>query len=156
MVLSIVAATGVILGAVYMPLAVPARLLGPGAQGHRRARARGISRLREWVTVAPLLVAIVWIGFNPQPLLNVVKEPVDAFVQRVSRPPARPRADSRASAVPCACAGAPAFAPAQDAVPSARAGHVRRASSCRTARRWPGRRAEVNFNPNDSTGILRR
>jgi len=40
--------------------------------------------------VAPLLLAIVAIGFYPQPLLNAIKEPVDAFVQRVARAPTAP------------------------------------------------------------------
>ena len=41
--------------------------------------------VREWFTVAPLLLAIVLIGFGPQPLLDAMKEPVDAFVARVAR-----------------------------------------------------------------------
>jgi len=41
--------------------------------------------VREWFTLAPLLIAIVAIGFAPQPLLTAIKEPVDAFVQRVTR-----------------------------------------------------------------------
>ena len=53
----------------------------------RKAAAHGLPDLtvREWFTLAPLLIAIVAIGFAPQPLLTAIKEPVDAFVQRVTR-----------------------------------------------------------------------
>jgi NADH-quinone oxidoreductase subunit M len=84
--LSVVGATGVILGAVYMLWVYQRVFFGPAG----KAAAHGVPDLtvREWFTVAPFLIAIVWIGFNPQPLLSVVKEPVDAFVQRVARPQA--------------------------------------------------------------------
>ena len=65
----------------------------------RKAAAHGVPDLdvREWFTIAPLLIAIVWIGFFPQPLLSVVKEPVDAFVSRVARAePLKPRAQAPA------------------------------------------------------------
>ncbi len=50
--------------------------------------------LREWATIAPLIAVIVWIGFYPQPLLSTMKEPVDAFVQRVSKPSPARRAEA--------------------------------------------------------------
>jgi NADH-quinone oxidoreductase subunit M len=82
--LAVVGATGVILGAVYMLWMYQRVFFGPV----RKAAEHGVPDLtvREWFTVAPLLVAIVVIGFAPQPLLNAMKEPVEAFVQRVSRP----------------------------------------------------------------------
>jgi NADH-quinone oxidoreductase subunit M len=87
--LSVFAATGVVLGAVYMLWMVQRVFFGP----ERKAASHGIADLsvREWFTVAPLLLAIVWIGFQPQPLLDAIKRPVDEFVQRVGRP-AAPRA----------------------------------------------------------------
>jgi NADH-quinone oxidoreductase subunit M len=83
--LAVVGATGVILGAVYMLWMYERVFFGPP----RKAAEHGFPDLtvREWFTLAPLLIAIVAIGFVPQPLLSAVKEPVDAFVQRVSRPP---------------------------------------------------------------------
>jgi NADH-quinone oxidoreductase subunit M len=53
----------------------------------RKAAAHGMPDLtvREWFTLVPLIVAILFIGFVPQPFLTAVREPVDAFVQRVSR-----------------------------------------------------------------------
>jgi NADH-quinone oxidoreductase subunit M len=107
--LSVVGATGVILGAVYMLWVYQRVFFGPV----RKAASHGVPDLtvREWFTVAPFLIAIVWIGFNPQPLLNAVKEPVDAFVQRVTRPQAPkilPTRQRGADATP---------PPAQDAAP---------------------------------------
>ena len=106
--LAVAGATGVILGAVYMLWMYQRVFLGKDG----KTVAHGIADLsvREWFTVAPLLVAIVWIGFFPQPLLTAIKEPVDAFVQRVAHPPARQRAD----AMPPPSLQ-PAPSPAQDA-----------------------------------------
>ena len=83
-VLATIGSTGVILGAVYMLWLYQRVFWGP----KRKAALHGIPDLsvREWFTVAPLLVAIVWIGFQPQPLLAVIKEPVDAFIQRINHP----------------------------------------------------------------------
>jgi NADH-quinone oxidoreductase subunit M len=91
--LSVVGATGVILGAVYMLWMYQRVFFGKDG----KAASHGIDDLsvREWCTVAPLLAVIVWIGFYPQPLLGAIKEPVDAFVQRVAHPAARPRAEAQ-------------------------------------------------------------
>ena len=86
-----VGATGVILGAVYMLWMYQRVFFGPP----RRAAEHALPdlTLREWFSLAPLLILIVVIGFAPQPLLSAIKEPVDSFVQRVSRadrsPPVR-------------------------------------------------------------------
>src|SRR5712664_1977437 len=83
--LAVAGATGVVLGAVYMLWMYQRVFFGPP----HKAAGHGIPDLtvREWFTLAPILLAIVAIGFAPQPLLSVMKDPVDAFVQRVSRPP---------------------------------------------------------------------
>ena len=83
--LSVAASTGVVLGAVYMLWMYQRVFFGPP----RKAASHGVPdlTLREWLTVAPLLAAIVAIGFYPQPLLSAVKEPVDAFVQRLAPSP---------------------------------------------------------------------
>jgi NADH-quinone oxidoreductase subunit M len=72
----------VILGAVYMLWMYQRVFLGPP----RKAASHGMPdlTLREWFTVAPLLAAIIVIGFYPQPLLSAMKDPVDAFVQRLA------------------------------------------------------------------------
>jgi NADH-quinone oxidoreductase subunit M len=126
--LATIGATGVILGAVYMLWMYQRVFWGEP----KKAAQHGIEDLsvREWATVAPLLIMIVLIGFQPQPLLSVIKEPVDAFVQRVNHPEEgrRPRAEEPASpatggarrAQQAMAAPAPGSAPAQRAalVPS--------------------------------------
>jgi NADH-quinone oxidoreductase subunit M len=81
--LAVIGSTGVILGAVYMLWMYQRVFFGPP----RKAASHGLADLsvREWFTVAPLLILIVVLGFAPQPLLSAVKEPVDIFVLRVSR-----------------------------------------------------------------------
>jgi NADH-quinone oxidoreductase subunit M len=90
--LSVIGATGVILGAVYMLWMYQRVFLGPV----RKAAAHGVPDLtvREWVTVAPLLAAILWIGVYPQPLLSAVKAPVDDFVARVAHARLQQRAET--------------------------------------------------------------
>ena len=103
--LAVVAATGVILGAVYMLWMYQRVFWGPP----RKAASHGLADLnvREWLTVAPLLAAIVWIGFFPQPLLSTMKEPVDAFVARVSHAPRRAEAPPVLRPAPAAPGAAP-------------------------------------------------
>jgi len=86
--LAVLAASGVILGAVYMLWVVQRVFFGP----ERKAASHGMAdlNLREWFTVAPLLLAIVWIGLAPQPLLDAMRRPVDEFIERVGRPQRAP------------------------------------------------------------------
>ena len=87
---SVVAATGVILGAVYMLWMVQRVIFGP----KRRAAQHGMTDLtvREWMTVVPLLAAIFLIGVYPQPFLNASRLPAEDLIQRVARPrAARPQ-----------------------------------------------------------------
>jgi NADH-quinone oxidoreductase subunit M len=109
-VLSVLAATGVVLGAVYMLWLVQRVFFGP----KRKAAQHGIPDLsvREWFTVAPLIAAIVWIGAYPQPLLDAIKQPVGDFIQRVATPSQRPVLPGRQHALQGdAPAGLPIFAP---------------------------------------------
>ena len=89
-VFSVLAATGVILGAVYMLWMVQRVIFGP----KRRAAEHGMTdlSLREWVTLIPLLAAILVIGLYPQPFLSASRVPAEELIQRVARPrPARPQ-----------------------------------------------------------------
>ena len=81
--LAIIAATGVILGAVYMLWMYQRVFFGPPrkAAGHMGPDLT----VREWFTLAPLIAAILFIGLSPQPFLSAIREPVDGFIQRVSR-----------------------------------------------------------------------
>jgi NADH-quinone oxidoreductase subunit M len=89
-VFSVIAATGVILGAVYMLWMVQRVIFGP----KRRAAEHGMTdlTLREWLTVVPLLAAILLIGLYPQPFLSASRVPAEELIQRVARPrAARPQ-----------------------------------------------------------------
>jgi NADH-quinone oxidoreductase subunit M len=84
-VLSVIAATGVILGAVYMLWLVQRVFFGP----MRKAATHGLPdlTLREWLCVAPLLAAILVIGAYPMPFLSASQIPANDLIARV-----RPRA----------------------------------------------------------------
>ncbi|MBS2022804.1 MAG: NADH-quinone oxidoreductase subunit M [Deltaproteobacteria bacterium] len=82
-VLSAFAATGVILGAVYMLWMYQRTMFGPVTREENKS-LKDLS-LREWITFAPLLAAIVVIGVQPQSMLSAIKQPVDEFVARVNR-----------------------------------------------------------------------
>jgi NADH-quinone oxidoreductase subunit M len=92
--LAVLGSLGVILGAVYMLWMYQRVMLGPV----RRDSLRHLPdlSLREWATFAPLLVAIVAIGVFPGPLLAAVRNPVDAFVQRVTTARAEPTGELHA------------------------------------------------------------
>jgi NADH-quinone oxidoreductase subunit M len=82
-VLSVLAATGVILGAVYMLWMVQRVIFGP----KRRAAEHGMTdlNLREWLTLLPLVAAILVIGLYPQPFLSASRVPAEELIQRVAR-----------------------------------------------------------------------
>jgi NADH-quinone oxidoreductase subunit M len=82
-VLSVLAATGVILGAVYMLWMVQRVIFGP----KRRAAEHGMTDLdlREWLTLLPLVAAILVIGLYPQPFLSASRVPAEELIQRVAR-----------------------------------------------------------------------
>jgi len=93
--LTVLGSTGVILGAVYMLWMYQRVMFGPVTRAANRA-LEDLSA-REWAALAPILVAIVAIGVYPGPLLTAIKQPVDAFIERVSGgtvdkrvPPLRP------------------------------------------------------------------
>jgi len=79
--LSVLGATGVILGAVYMLWMYQRVMFGP----KRKVALQGIADLsaREWVTLLPLLALIAIIGVFPGPFLAPIKAPVDDFIARV-------------------------------------------------------------------------
>ena len=63
----------------------------------RKAASHGMPDLglREWLTVAPLLAAIIAIGVYPMPFLSASRVPVEELIARVAKPkaavPARPQ-----------------------------------------------------------------
>src|SRR5512135_2104447 len=75
-----VAATGVILGAVYMLVLVEKVFFG----ANRNEKNAGLPDLsvREWFVMAPLLVMIAVMGLMPQPFLDPARMPVDRLLGR--------------------------------------------------------------------------
>jgi NADH-quinone oxidoreductase subunit M len=77
----VVAATGVILAAVYLLWAVQRAFTGEPDDENRATPEIGI---RELCTVVPLLGLSLFLGFYPKPVLDRVQPSVDALVQQVN------------------------------------------------------------------------
>jgi NADH-quinone oxidoreductase subunit M len=78
--LSVVAATGVILGAVYMLVLVEKVFYGPIRHDENRHLAD--LSVREWFVITPVIAFIVVMGLMPGPFLAPAKPAVDRLVQR--------------------------------------------------------------------------
>jgi NADH-quinone oxidoreductase subunit M len=79
---SVLGATGVVLGAVYMLTLFQRAYLGP-VKNAEVAATRDLSG-RELATLVPLLAMIVVLGVFPQPFIDLMKKPVSDFVTRTS------------------------------------------------------------------------
>ena len=75
---TMVAATGVILAALYMLHAVLKMFWGPLSKKENEGLSDMTSR--EWVPVAPLLVLVFWIGFFPNTFLEKSEDAVNQFI----------------------------------------------------------------------------
>ncbi len=80
-VFAILAATGVILAAVYM-LWMYQRVVFGGVR-HEENRALKDLSVREWVILLPIVIACFWIGLYPKAVLNRVEPTVRALDERV-------------------------------------------------------------------------
>ncbi|MGI5862611.1 MAG: complex I subunit 4 family protein [Myxococcales bacterium] len=76
-----VAATGVVLGAVYMLRMYQRVMFGP--LRHQENRALADLKVREWLAVGPLLALVVVMGVMPQPFLDRLAPSAKRFVERV-------------------------------------------------------------------------
>ena len=78
---SIIAATGVILGAIYMLWMFQRVMFGPVT----RAENEGLRDLsiREWLVFAPLILLILWMGLVPQPFLDRAQPALDQTMRLV-------------------------------------------------------------------------
>ncbi len=76
----VLAATGIILGAVYMLWMYQKVFLGP--LRHEANRGLADLDLREWVVLAPLVVLMIWLGVGP----GLVLDKIEASVDRVLAP----------------------------------------------------------------------
>jgi NADH-quinone oxidoreductase subunit M len=77
-----VAVTGIVLAAAYVLLAYQRSMTGPLRVD---ARAVGDVGVREVAAVAPLVVAMLALGFVPQPALDVINPATDLTLQRVEK-----------------------------------------------------------------------
>ena len=115
---SAVAATGVILGAVYMLVLVERVFFGP-MNNPKNAKLPDLS-VREWVVLAPLLILIGVMGLVPQPFLDPAKPAVDRLLARFAAAEQRLR-DQDPARPPTTGSQPPGFA-ATGAQPPALAG----------------------------------
>ena len=75
------AATGVVLGAIYMLWMFRRVVLGPLSRPENR-KLKDIG-VREIVILAPILALILFMGIYPQPFLSRMKPSVELIIQRV-------------------------------------------------------------------------
>jgi len=80
---AVLAATGIVLGAVYMLWLYQRTMFGKLDREENRALTD--LSLREMVTLIPLLVISFWIGLYPKPFFDVLEEPVARLVQQVDK-----------------------------------------------------------------------
>jgi NADH-quinone oxidoreductase subunit M len=80
--LAILAATGVVLGAIYMLQMYQRIFLGPV----RREENRGVAdlRVREWLVLGPLVVLMIWLGVGPGLVLDKVGPSLDRVLAPVA------------------------------------------------------------------------
>ncbi len=80
LVATVIAATGVVLGAVYMLTLYLKVFFGP----LRHAENRGLKdlSLREWVVILPFVVAMFVLGVYPQPLISRIEPAVKVLYER--------------------------------------------------------------------------
>jgi NADH-quinone oxidoreductase subunit M len=76
------AASGVVLGAVYM-LSLYQRTMFGNVENPKNEKLMDMS-LREFATFAPLIVLAVWIGLYPKPFLDRLETSVQRVVARVN------------------------------------------------------------------------
>lgn len=85
----VIAASGVVLGAIYMLWLVRRFLFGPVV--HEENRGLPDLNLREWIVLTPLFVLMVYMGVQPGPFLSRMEPSLEAAYARVQA--VRDRAD---------------------------------------------------------------
>jgi NADH-quinone oxidoreductase subunit M len=86
-----VSATGVILGAAYMLYLY--RRVAFGELVNRDAAAMPDLDLREWLMMAPIAAAVLWMGIYPESFLAPMRQDIGALEARLAR--AAPQGDSQ-------------------------------------------------------------
>lgn len=77
---AVLGTTGVVLGAWYMLTMLQGAFFGPLREPDHGDHPIGDMNLREFAAVAPICVLCLWIGVQPQPVINVIRPDVDAVV----------------------------------------------------------------------------
>jgi len=85
-----ISATGIILGAAYMLYLY--RRVAFGDQKHADAAAMRDLDLREWLMMAPIAAAVLWMGIYPESFLAPMRADIAALDARLAR--ARPEGDA--------------------------------------------------------------
>ena len=88
---TLVCTTGIILGAAYMLYLY--RRVTFGDQTNADAAAMPDLDTREWLMMAPIAAAVLWMGVYPESFLAPMRQDIGALEARVAR--ARPEGDSR-------------------------------------------------------------
>jgi NADH-quinone oxidoreductase subunit M len=80
---AVLAATGIVLGAVYMLWLYQRTMFGPIDRDENRT----LTDLgpREVLTLVPLTILAFWIGLYPRPVFQVLDEPVTRLVQQINK-----------------------------------------------------------------------
>jgi NADH-quinone oxidoreductase subunit M len=91
---TLVCTTGIILGAAYMLYLY--RRVAFGVQKNADAAAMPDLNLREWLMLAPIAAAVLWMGVYPESFLAPMRKDIAALDARVSR--AAPAGDSALAA----------------------------------------------------------
>jgi len=78
---AILAATGIVLGAVYMLWLYQRTMFGPLDKDENKKLID--INFREIMTLVPLVVVAFWIGIYPKPFFQILDEPVDRLVQQI-------------------------------------------------------------------------
>ena len=105
---AIVATTGIILGAAYM-LYLYWRICF-GTQRNADAAAMPDLDKREWLLLAPIAAAVLWMGVYPESFMKPMRADVGRLLERIER--ATPESDAHLTA------GKPQAAPAHGAEPA--------------------------------------
>ena len=75
---SVLGATGLVLGAWYLLTMLQSLLFGPLVEPQHGSHAVGDMNLREGLALAPICVLCLWIGIQPQPLVDLIRPDVEA------------------------------------------------------------------------------
>ena len=92
---TLVCATGIILGAAYMLYLY--RRVAFGDQKHADAAKMPDLDLREWLMMAPIALAVLWMGVYPESFLAPMRADIAALDARLAR--AKPEGDAQLKAV---------------------------------------------------------